>query len=131
MIAPVSPDEYIDSLDEARQADVRTIDDLIQRVAPQLDRQFERGMIIYGGYRYHYQSGSEGYWYPVALSGQKRFTALYVMGEDERGYVVERYRDRLTDSEVARNCVRFATLDGVDLKVVEALVEEGATFKPR
>ena len=130
MIVSVSPDEYIDSLDEARQSDMRAIDDLIQSVAPQLDRQFERGMIVYGGYRYRRADGSEGYWYPVALSGQKRFTALYVMGEDERGYLAEMYRDQLPRTDTGRNCVRFANLADVDLEVIAALVKEGAGFKP-
>ncbi len=117
-------------MEEPRQSDVRTIDDLIQRVAPQLDRQFERGMIVYGGYRYRNASGTEGYWYPVALSGQKRFTALYVMGEDERGYVVERFRERLPFTEAARNCVRISSVAEVDLEVIAALVKEGSGYKP-
>ena len=126
----MSPDEYIDALDEPRQTDVRDLDDLIQRVAPQLDRQFERGMIVYGGYRYRHPGGREGYWYPVALAGEKRFAALYVMGEDERGYAVELFRDRLTGAEVARNCVRIASLAQVDQELLAELVRTGATYKP-
>ena len=89
-------DEYIDSLDEARQSDMRAIDDLIQSVAPQLDRQFERGMIVYGGYRYRRADGSEGYWYPAGISqvGRSRFTALSVMGAGTSAATSPSVRDR-------------------------------------
>ena len=127
----MSPDEYVDSFEEPRQSDVRALDDLIQRVAPQLNRQFERGMIVYGGYRFRHAGGGEGYWYPLALSGQKRFTALYVMGEDERGYLAEAYRDRLPSAEVARTTIRIATVADVDLEVLAELVREGAASRPK
>src|SRR3712207_5478467 len=75
----VSPDEYIASLEEPRHGDVEAIDDLIQRVAPQLDRRMERGMIVYGSYHYRYASGREGDWFPIALASNKRYISLYVM----------------------------------------------------
>ena len=126
----MTPDEYIDSLEEPRQSDVRALDDLIGRVAPQLDRQLWRGMIVYGLYHYRHPGGVEGDWYPLALSGQKRFSALYVMGSDERGYLAESYRERLPRAEVGRSQLRIADLAAVDLEVVAALVREGAGSKP-
>jgi hypothetical protein len=126
----VTPDEYIDSLDEPRQSDVRAVDELIGRVAPQLDRQFWRGMIVYGLYHYRHPGGVEGDWYPIALSGQKRFSALYVMGSGERGYIAEAYRERLPRADVARSLVRISDLADVDLEVVAALIKEGAGAKP-
>jgi hypothetical protein len=130
MIARVSPDEYIDSLEEPRQSDVRAIDELVQRVAPQLVRDFERGMITYGSYHYRYASGREGDWYPIALASQKRYVSLYVMAENERGYLAESYRDRLPRADIGRSCVRFSDLSDIDLEVVAALVREGASYKP-
>ncbi len=126
----MSPDEYIDSLEEPRQSDLRTIDDLIQRVAPQLGRQFWRGMIVYGLYHYRHPGGNEGDWYPIALSGQKRFSALFVMGSDDSGYLVDRYRDRLPRADVTRNCVRMGSTEDVDLEVIAELVRAGAGYKP-
>jgi hypothetical protein len=126
----VNPDEYIESLAEPRQSDVREIDDLIQRVAPQLARSFDHGMITYGSYHYRYATGREGGWFPIALAGQKRYTSLYVMAENERGYLAENYRDRLPRADIGRSCVRFSSLADVDLEQIAALVREGAGYKP-
>lgn len=56
----------------------------------------------------------------VAIAAQKNHYALYVLDND----AVRRHRPRLGTVDVAKGCVRFRTLDDLDLAEVEALLHD-------
>ena len=68
----MTPDEYIAALDEPRQTEVRAIDALIRKSAPELERFLGAGMIGYGRYHYRYASGREGDTAIIGLASRKQ-----------------------------------------------------------
>jgi uncharacterized protein DUF1801 len=122
----MTPDEYIAALDEPRQTEVRAIDALIRKSAPELERFLGAGMIGYGRYHYRYASGREGDTAIIGLASRKQYISLYVIAADERGYLAEQYRPRLPKANVGKSCVRIRRLADVDLATLEELLSEGA-----
>lgn len=72
-----SPQEYIDSLEGERKAEIEKIDKLIRKTVPQLKPYMQSGMLSYGTYKYKYASGKEGEWMVIGLSSRKNYISLY------------------------------------------------------
>ena len=51
--------------------------------------------------------GPRGRRVAVALSSRKNYISLYVLCADERGYLAERYVERLPKASIGKSCVRF------------------------
>jgi hypothetical protein len=128
-----SPAEYIDRLDEPRRTDIRTLDELIRRTAPNLEPHLASGMLAYG--RYHYKGKSkatEGEWFHIGLASNKRYISLYIMATDPSGgrYLAETYKDRLPAADIGKSCVRFTSMDKLDQAALTQLIREAAKFSP-
>jgi uncharacterized protein YdhG (YjbR/CyaY superfamily) len=123
----VTPDEYIEGLDEPRRSEIADLDTLIRETAPDLERHMYSGMLGYGTYHYKYASGREGDAPIVALSSRARYISLYA-----NVFVADRHRDELPEADIGKSCIRFKRLDDVDRDVLAAVVREtaeaGGTF---
>ena len=126
-----SPAEYIDRLDEPRRTDIRTLDELIRRIAPNLEPHLASGMLAYG--RYHYKGkskGTEGEWFHIGLASNKNYISLYVMAADKDGYLAESYKVKLPKANIGRSCVRFKRLSDLDPVALNELIATGAKWDP-
>ncbi len=117
-------DAYIDGLPEPRRDDVRRLDAIIRETLPDAEPGMERGMLGYGPYHYRYASGREGDSHLISLASRKAGLSLYVASADGEAYLAERYADRLGKADVGKSCVRFRTLDDLDLEALRALLRE-------
>jgi hypothetical protein len=125
-------EEYFGALDEPRRGEIRQLDELIRRTAPELGAPYlESGMLAYGRYHYKYASGREGDWFLVGLASRKAYISLYVNAADGEQYLAETYRERLPATDIGRSCVRFKKLANVDLDTVADLVRAAAHWGAR
>ena len=123
----MTPDEYIDGLEEPRRSEIAQLDNLIRETAPDLERHVYSGMLGYGTYHYEYESGHEGDAPIVSLASRARYISLYAnVG------VADRHREELPKADIGKSCIRFKRLDDVDRDVLSAVVREtseaGGTF---
>lgn len=121
-----SPKEYLARLEEPRKSDVARLDALIRKHAPKLEPFIHAGMLAYGPFRYRYPTGREGDWFRIGVASNKAYISLYACAADERGYVAERYKDKLPKANIGRSCVRFKRLSELDEKALVALIKETA-----
>ena len=112
--------------DDGRRADLERLHALVRAAAPDLEPTMRFGMMGYGEFHYRYASGREGDWFRIGIASNKRYVSLYCCAADERGYVAERYRDRLPKASIGRSCVRFSRLADLDEDVLRELVRESA-----
>ena len=117
---------YIAEADEARRPDLQRLHELIREVAPELEPTMEFGMMGYGKFHYKYKTGREGDWLKLGIANNKRYISLYCCAADERGYVAERYVDRLPKADIGKSCVRFKRLSDLDEGVLRELLRETA-----
>ena len=119
-----TPKEYIAKLAEPRKSEIAKIDKLIRSTVPKLRPTVMAGMLGYGPYHYKYPSGREGDWFKIGLASNKSYISLYACAADGRGYVAERYRERLPKASIGKSCVRFKTLEELDVSTLKQLLKE-------
>lgn len=127
----LTPDEYIDRLEEPRRTEIRRLHELIRRTAPTLEPHLASGMLAYGPYQYRGKSSS-GTWFRIGLASHKRYISLYVMAEDmvTGGYLAESYKDRLPRADIGKSCIRFKRAEDLDQATLAQLIHEAATLRP-
>ena len=118
--------EYIAQVDDKRRPDIQRLHDLVREVAPELEPTMEFGMLGYGKLHYRYATGREGDWMKIGIANNKQYISLYCCAADERGYVAERYRDRLPKANIGKSCVRFKRLSDLDETVLRELIRDCA-----
>jgi hypothetical protein len=121
-----TPAEYIAAVDDARRSDVAALDALIREHAPTLEPVIMDGMLGYGPFHYRYASGREGNACKLSIASNASYISLYCFASDARGYVAERYVDRLPKARIGKSCVRFRKLADLDEGSLVALIEETA-----
>jgi hypothetical protein len=119
-----TPEEYLAALAEPRRSDLVRLDALIRETVPTLAPFLCAGMLAYGPFHYRYASGREGDWFRVGVASNAQYVSLYACAGDERGYVAERYKDRLPKAKIGKSCVRFKRLADLDLDALRALLVE-------
>ncbi|WP_345384552.1 DUF1801 domain-containing protein [Pseudonocardia yuanmonensis] len=127
----MSPEEYLDTVDEKRRADMLALDAMIRETAPGLERVVQRGILGYGPFRYRYATGREGEATLIGLAAQKRHLSLYVLCAIDGRYLAETYADRLPGASIGKSCVRFTSLAKVDREVLRELVATAAAHGPQ
>src|SRR5262249_48918469 len=123
-----TPAEYIAAVDDKRRSDIAALDALIRTHAPKLEPVIMNGMLGYGPFHYRYPSGREGDACKLSIASNASYISLYCSAADERGYVAERYVERLPKASIGKTCVRFRKLTELDEQALVALIEETATM---
>ena len=123
-----TPAEDIAAVDDTRRPDIEALDALIRAHAPQLEPVVMGGMLGYGPFRYKYASGREGEACALSLASNASYISLYCFAADEKGYVAERYVERLPKAKIGKSCVTFKKLADLDETALVALIEETATM---
>jgi hypothetical protein len=116
-----SVDDFITSVEgEARQADCRTLVEMMRRVTGAEPVMWGPSIVGFGAYHYRYASGREGDWMLTGFSPRKRELTVYVMagfkGADE---TLARLGKHRTSSG---GCLYIKRLADIDLEVLEELV---------
>ena len=120
--------EYLDELPPERRAVVAAVRDLVLRHLPVgYEETMASGMIGYGiplaDYPNTYNKQPLAY---AALAAQKRHYALYLMNVDQNGENETRLREAFARAgkrlDMGRSCLRFASLDDLELDAVAAVV---------
>jgi hypothetical protein len=119
-----TPKEYIAQLAEPRKTEIVKLDRLIRKTVPKLKPFIHSGMLAYGPMHYVYPSGREGDWFKIGVASNKSYISLYACAADARGYVAERYREKLPKAKIGKSCVTFKRFDDLDAKALAALLKE-------
>jgi hypothetical protein len=121
-----TPEAYIDKLAEPRRSEVAGLHRLIRKTVPKLEPFISSGVLAYGSFHYRSASGREGDWFRIGVASNKNYISLYACAADAKGYVAERYRERLPKANIGKSCVRFKRLADLDLVALRALLRETA-----
>jgi uncharacterized protein DUF1801 len=120
-----TPKEYLAKLKEPRKSDVRALDELIRKTAPELEPFIQIGMLAYGHMKYKYPNGREMDWFRIGLASNASYISLYVSAADGKGYLAERFKKTLPKANIGKCCVRFKRLSDLDEAVLAKLIREG------
>jgi len=127
---------YLADQPEAKRAEMRTVHQLILRIAPQGDLRFldgrnEQGKIVsnpnigYGTLTIDYANGTNRDFYRLGLSANTTGISLYVMGLEDKSLLRERFGERLGKASVTGYCIKFRSLRDVDQATLEEVIRFG------
>lgn len=125
--AATTPEEYIELIDEPRQADIYQLHAFIAKLIPSYKPRIVGGMIGYGTYHYKYATGREGETSIISLASNKNYISIYAFAAADGQYVAEKYKDKLPKASIGKSCIRFKRLIDIDLGVLKELILESVT----
>lgn len=127
--------EYITSLPETKQQDMKTLQKLVLKITPKcklwfLDGKNEEGKVVtnpnigFGSYSLKYADGSTKEFYQVGLSANTTGISVYIMGHADKGYLAATYGKTIGKATVTGYCIKFKKLAEIDLKVLETAIRD-------
>lgn len=121
-----SVEAFLDAVpDEKRQADARTVTDLLERVTGCPAKMWGTSIIGFDRYDYTYASGRSGSLCIIGVSPRKAALTLYIMP----GFrIYDELMGRLGKYKTGKSCLYIKKLEDIDMKVLEKLARESVKW---
>jgi hypothetical protein len=128
--------EYIGSQPEPKRADLQELNNLVLRVEPKcklwfLDGKNSEGKIVsnpnigYGTQTMKYTDGSTREFYQVGLSANSTGISVYIMGIEDKKYLLKTFGKNLGKASVTGYCIKFKALKDINVETLEAAIRFG------
>ena len=117
-----TPTRYIASVPDDRRPAIRKLHRLIRKTAPSLKPHIQHRMLGYGSANSAGKTGHNGNAFVIGLANQKNHLALYFCVTENGNYLAENYAEELGKVNCGKSCVRFRTIEDLNLEVVAELV---------
>ncbi len=112
---------FLDKATDAKtRRDCDAVTRIMKRVTGSPPRMWGPSMVGFGRYHYKYESGREGDSFLVGFSPRKPNLTLYVTDEFEK---YPHLMKKLGKHTTGKSCLYIKTLDDIDMKVLEELIE--------
>jgi hypothetical protein len=83
--------------------------------------------IGYGRHTMRYADGSTREFYRVGISANKTGISVYIMGIDDKTHLAKTYGEKIGKASVTGYCIKFRTLDDIDVEVLKAAVRSAGS----
>jgi hypothetical protein len=128
--------EYISSQPEPKRVDMQELHRSILQLMPAcklwfLDGKNSDGKTVsnpnigYGFQTIKYADGTTREFYQIGLSANKTGISVYILGIEDKRYLVQTYGKELGKASVTGYCIRFKTLKDINTEVLEAAIRFG------
>jgi hypothetical protein len=127
---------YITSQPESKRKDMQELHRFILQVKPAcklwfLDGKDDKNKTVtnpnigYGLQTMKYADGRTREFYQIGLSANTTGISVYILGLDDKTYLIKTYGKKLGKASVTGYCIKFKTLDDIDVKTLEAAIRFG------
>ncbi len=127
---------YISSQPEPKRGDMQALHRVIQQAMPAcklwfLDGKNSEGKTVsnpnigYGSYTMRYADGKTREFYQIGLSANSTGISVYIMGLEDKTYLAKTYGKKLGKASVTGYCIKFKTLEDINLDILEAAIRSG------
>jgi hypothetical protein len=128
--------EYIASLPEPKRSDMQALHSAILKISPKCKLWFTDGKnsdgkvvanpnIGYGAYTIKYADGKTREFYQVGLSANTTGISVYILGIEDKTYLVKAYGKKLGKASVTGYCIKFKNVKDINIDVLEAAIRDG------
>lgn len=135
-------EKYLESLPETKRNDMLNIQQIILNIMPDckiwfLDGKNDAGKTIsnpnigYGSYLINYADGKTREFYQIGLSGNKTGISVYILGIADKNYLKDNYAQKLGKASVTGYCIKFKTLLGIKIDVLEDAIRNGVEISSK
>lgn len=125
--------EYIAGQPEPKQSEIQELHRLILRVSPKCKLWYDNGIndenkavanptIGYGFQVIKYANGKTRDFFRIGVSANKTGISVYILGLEDKTYLVRTYGKELGKASVTGYCIKFKTLKDINIEVLEAAI---------
>jgi hypothetical protein len=130
-------EQYISTQPEPKRSDMHALDKLTLRALPACklwfsDGKDEKGKVVsnptigYGSLTMKYANGKTRETFRIGLSANTTGISVYILGIDDKTYLPKTYGKQLGKASVTGYCIKFKTLEQINVDVLEAAIQFGA-----
>jgi len=127
---------YLLSLPEPKRAEMGSLHKHIQKLLPKaklwfLDGKDEKGKVVsnpnigYGSQTMKYADGSTKEFYQIGISANTSGISVYIMGLEDKKYLIQTYGDSIGKATVTGYCIKFKKLNDINLDILEKAILDG------
>lgn len=131
---------HLDSLPEAKRAEMRRLHDEVLSLSPGCrtwfsDGRNEAGKVVsnpnigYGQYTIKYANGTEKEFFRIGLSANTSGISVYVMGLADKKHLADNYASTIGKANVTGYCIKFKSINDINLDVLKAAIQFGFDTK--
>ena len=128
--------KYITSQSEPKRSEMQELHQLTLQVLPGCKLWFDNGKnsenktvsnptIGYGFQILKYADGKTRDFFKIGLSANKTGISVYILGLEDKKYLVRTYGKELGKASVTGYCIRFKTLKDINIEILEAAIRYG------
>jgi hypothetical protein len=129
-------EEYILSQPEPKRSDMQKLHQLMLQVLPGGKLWFDNGKnsenktvsnptIGYGFHIIKYADGTTRDFFQIGLSANKTGISVYILGIEDKTYLLQTYGKEIGKASVTGYCIRFKTLKDINIDILEAAIRYG------
>ena len=129
--------QYLASQPEPKRSDMQALHRLILGLLPACKLWFLDGKnsenktvsnpnIGYGFHTIKYADGKTREFYQIGMSANKTGISVYILGIKDKSYLARTYGKSLGKATVSGYCIKFKTLTGINVDVLQAAIRYGA-----
>ncbi|PHN02540.1 DUF1801 domain-containing protein [Flavilitoribacter nigricans] len=127
---------YIDSQREPKRTEMQNLHQRMLQILPGgklwfLDGKDDTGKVVtnpnigYGTFDIYYKDGSNKEFYQIGLSGNTTGISVYIMGLKDKKNLPNNFGTTIGKASVTGYCIKFKTLEDINLEVLEAAIRYG------
>lgn len=128
--------KYIASQPEPKRSDMQALHNHILEIMPAcklwfLDGKDDKGKTVsnpnigYGLQTIKYADGKTREFYQIGLSANTTGISVYILGIDDKTYLVNTYGKKIGKAGVTGYCIKFKALKDIKMDVLEAAIRDG------
>lgn len=128
--------KYIASLPDPKRSDIEVLHQRILTAFPKcklwfLEGKDDKGKIVtnpnigYGLFTLKYADGKTREFYQIGISANKTGISVYIMGIEDKKYLIDNYGKTIGKASVTGYCIKFKTLNDINIDVLEAAIRDG------
>jgi hypothetical protein len=128
--------EYITSQPEPKQSDMEELHRIILEIMPTCKLWFLDGKnsknktvsnpnIGYGLHTIKYADGTTREFYRIGLSANKTGISIYILGIEDKKYLIQTYGEKIGKASVTGYCIKFKTLKDINIEILAAAIRYG------
>ena len=132
--------EYITGQPEPKRSDMQELHRIITEVIPGCKIWFLDGKnsenktvsnpnIGYGLQTLKYTDGKTREFYQIGMSANKTGISVYILGIDDKTYLVKTYGKNIGKASVTGYCIKFKTLKDINLEILKAAIRDRAEME--
>ena len=128
--------KYISSQPEPKRSDMEALHGMILQAMPACRLWFLDGKnsenktvsnpnIGYGLQTMKYADGKTREFYQIGLSANTTGISVYILGLEDKTYLVKTYGKKIGKASVTGYCIKFKTLKDINIEILEAAIQDG------